>query len=113
MWLSLSRMRRGLDGKGVLEQDMAKLKEDEWPRPVMLHLLGRMDREALVAAATREVDEKVRNERVCEANYYIAARLIAAGERAPARPLLEKARAGCPPNFIEYDAAVAELEKAK
>jgi len=110
IWLSLSRSRRGLDGNAVLEQGVAKLKDGEWPAPVLQHLLGRLDGEALIAA-TATVDENKRKSQECEARFYIAARLITAGQNSAARPLLEKARDECPRNYVEYDAALAELKR--
>jgi len=110
IWLSLSRSRRGLDGNAALEQGVAKLKDGEWPAPILQYLLGRLDTEALIAA-TANVDENKRKSQQCEARFYMAARLIAVGRNSAARPLLEKARDECPRNYVEYDAALAELTK--
>jgi predicted aspartyl protease len=110
IWLSLARTRRGVEGSAILDQEVAKLKEGEWPGPVMLHLLGRLDRDALLAAAA-SADERTRRNQECEARYYMAQRLIAGGKTVEARPLLEKARDECPPSFIEYDGALVELKK--
>jgi tetratricopeptide (TPR) repeat protein/predicted aspartyl protease len=107
IWLSLSRTRRGLDGHAVLEQGVAKLKDGEWPAPIMLYLLGRLDREALIAAAG--ADETKRKGQVCEARFYMAESFIAAGRKNDARPLLETARDECPPNSVEHGSAVIEL----
>jgi lipoprotein NlpI len=107
IWQSLSRARRGLDGRAVLEQGIAGLKEGEWPRPIMLYLLGRLDREALFAAVS--TDEKKRTGEECEARFYLAEHFIAVGRKNDARPLLEKARDECPRNYIEHDSALAEL----
>src|SRR5438034_6857837 len=110
IWLSLSRSRRGLDGNAVLERGVAKLKDGEWPAPILQYLLGRLDGEALMAA-TANVDDGKRKSQECEARFYMAARLIAVGRNSAARPLLEKARDECPRNYVEYDAALAELTK--
>jgi len=109
IWLSMARTRRGLEGGAVLEKALAALKDAAWPAPVVQYLLGRIDREALLAAAA--ADEERRKGRVCEARFYAAEHLIAGGGAQEARPLLEAARDDCPRNFIEYDAAVAELAK--
>jgi lipoprotein NlpI len=111
IWLAMSRVRRGLDGRAALEQGVAKLKDGEWPTPIMLHLLGRLYREALDAAAAR--DEKKRRGQECEARFYAAERYIAEGRRDDARPLLETARDQCPQNFVEYEAALMELAKPR
>ena len=107
IWLSLSRARRGLDGRAALEQGLAKLKDGEWPAPVILHLLGRLDREALDTAAS--LDEKKRKGQECEAHFYLAERFIADGRRADARALLETAKEQCPRNSAEHEAALVEL----
>ena len=112
IWLSLIRARRGQDGAGVLEAELARSKDDAWPVPVMHHLLGRIDRQALLAKAEAS-DDKARKGRVCEASYYAAARLGIEGKRPEALPLLEKAAAECPLNYREYDSALMELEKGK
>lgn len=109
IWLSLSR--RGADGRAILDQELAKVK-DEWPAPVMQHLAGQIEAAALMAA-TADPDEKKRKERECEARFYTAEKALAAGRSAEARPLLELAAAECPRTFIEYDGAVAELAKLK
>jgi clan AA aspartic protease (TIGR02281 family) len=107
IWASMARTRRGLEGSAILEKEIARMKDGGWPAPVMLHLLGRIDRDALFAAAV--VDEKKRKGQLCEARFYVAEHLIAAGKRDEARPLLEAARNECPQDFVEYGAALAEL----
>jgi lipoprotein NlpI len=107
IWISMARTRRGLDGNAALEKGIAGVKEGEWPTPIMLYLLGRADRDALLAAAG--ADEKRRNARLCEARFYLAEHLIAAGKRDDARPLLESAAGECPRDYIEHGAALAEL----
>src|SRR6185436_9084324 len=111
IWLSLARSRRGTDGRAILEQQLAKSK-DEWPAPVMQFLSGRIDQGALMAAAANP-DEKKRREYECEARFYVAEHLLAGGRAGEARALLEAARDGCPQTFIERDGAVAELAKMK
>jgi lipoprotein NlpI/predicted aspartyl protease len=110
IWLSLSRTRRGLDGNTALEEGMARLKEGEWPVPILRYLLGRLSREDLIAAMA-STDDKKRNSQECEGRFFMAARLISEGQSSAARPLLEKARDECPRNYIEYEAALVELAR--
>jgi predicted aspartyl protease/tetratricopeptide (TPR) repeat protein len=110
IWLSLSRTRRGLDGNAVLEEGLARLKDGEWPAPILKYLLGRLTREDLMIAMANS-DEKKRKSQECEGRFFMAARLIADGQSSAARPLLEKARDECPRNYIEYEAALVELAK--
>jgi len=109
IWLSLIRTRRGLDGKPVLEQELARTKDAAWPAPVMQYLLGNLDRPGLMVQAALG-DEEARPGQLCEANYYAAARLLIAGDSATARPLLQKAVDECPTNYREYDSALVEMK---
>jgi len=110
IWLALARMHRGADGRAALEEGLATLKDGGWPEPVIQHLLGRLDLDALMAAAAH-ADGKKRNEQECEARFYAAEYLLAGRRATQARPLLEAAVKDCPRNFIEYDSALVELEK--
>ena len=109
LWLSLARSRQGKDGVASLDAGLAKLRDGQWPAPILMHLLGRMDRETLNAAAS--ADEKRRASRECQLRFYTAEHLIAAGRSGDARPLLEKARDECPTSLSEYSAVIAELAK--
>jgi lipoprotein NlpI/predicted aspartyl protease len=111
IWLYFTRAREGDDKPEPLETGMAQLKKDEWPMPVMQHLLGHIDRDSLMKAAA--ADEKERKGRVCEANFYSGERLLISGKKDEARPLLEAARDSCPTGYIEYDAAIVELQRLK
>jgi len=111
LWASLARARRGADGNPPLEQAVSRMKGDAWPVPIMLHLLGRIDRGALMAAAAR--DAKARKGQECEADFYVGARLVADAKTAEGRTLLEKARDECPRNFIEYFEALDALARLK
>jgi len=109
LWASLARARRGADLNAPLEQGVSRMKPDRWPVPIMLHLLGRIDRGALMSAAAR--DAKARKGRECEADFYVGARLVADAKSAEGRSLLEKARDECPRDFIEYGGALDALAK--
>jgi tetratricopeptide (TPR) repeat protein len=111
-WLSLARTHRKPEDKAPLEQALAQVKDDAWPAPVLRYLLGRVSRAELLAAAVASDPRKTRDQE-CEARYYIAARDLAEGRTAEARPLLAAARDGCPSTFIEHEAAVAELERLR
>jgi tetratricopeptide (TPR) repeat protein len=110
IWLSLSRIRGGLDGNAALEEGLTRLKEAEWPAPILQYLLGRLSRDDLMAA-TASTDEQKRRGQECEGRFFIAARLLTEGQGSAARPLLEKARDECPRSYIEYEAALVELAK--
>lgn len=109
IWISLARGRRGVEGEAVLRQWLAS-GDGAWPEPVMRHLLGGLDLDALMAAAAA-AEEPKRKGQVCEARFYAAERLVVAGKAAAARPLLEAAREECPRNFMEYESAGLELAR--
>jgi clan AA aspartic protease (TIGR02281 family) len=111
LWLYLARARRGLDARDVLEQGMKTLKGDEWPMPILQYMAGRLEGDALMAAAAS--NEKERKGRECEARYYSSQRLLISGKTDEAKPLLEAVRDQCPRNFFEYDAAIVELGQAR
>jgi lipoprotein NlpI len=75
----------------------------------MQYLLGRIDHDALMAAAL--LDEKKRKDYECEARFYSAQRLLADGKRDEARPLLVTARDECPAGFVEKEGAAVQLAK--
>ena len=109
IWAALSRMRRGADPAAALQVSAAKAKPDQWPTPVVMYLLARIDRDALMAAAAR--NEKDRKGQECEAHFYSAQRSISDKKGSEARALLEKARDDCPRDYLEYHEAVRELSK--
>jgi lipoprotein NlpI len=109
IWAALSRMRQGADAATALEPAAAKVKADQWPGPLVMYLLDRIDRDALMAAAAR--DEKQRKGQECEARFYSAQRLIAEKKIVEGRSLLEKARDDCPRDYLEYHEAVREIGK--
>jgi lipoprotein NlpI len=112
IWLQMTRARRGLDARETLEQELRGLKEEAWPASILRFYLGRIDREALMASASAP-DDKERKGRECEARYYAAERLLVEGAKADAVALLEQAARDCPRNFIEYDSALAQLNKPR
>ena len=112
LWLHVSRARRGLDARAALERALASLQGGAWPAPVLSYYLGRLDADALLAAAEGAA-EKDRKVHVCEARYYVAQRRLAEGAKADARGLLEKVAAECPHEHIEYSSAVIQLGKLR
>jgi lipoprotein NlpI len=109
IWAAVSRMRRGADAAGALQPSVEKAKPDQWPMPIAMYLLDRIDRDALMAAAIK--DENQRKGRECEARFYVAQSFIAGKKNGEARALLEKARDECPRDYLEYHQAVRELSK--
>jgi lipoprotein NlpI len=105
VWLYLARTRVG-DGNAIaeLEANAAKLKQAEWPYPVVELLLGRRTPESVMGAA------KSASER-CEAQFYAGHWHLLQGDRAPAIAALKIAFDTCPKDFAEYVGAQVELKR--
>jgi lipoprotein NlpI len=81
---------------------------DKWPGPVVRFYLGTATQEDVFAAALNgNAGEKAGQ--TCEADFYVGERQLQLNGKEVAKPLLERARDGCPHEFIEFDSAVAEL----
>ena len=112
IWIALSRLRGGREGKSVLEKWLAQAKGEAWPAPIASYLAGRIDRDALLAAAASP-DEAKRRPQECLARFFVAENLLASGKGDEARALFEKVRDECPRNTAEREAAAMELAKPK
>ena len=105
LWRHIALARSGNQSAvAELETDAKKLKQPDWPYPVVELFLGRRTAEAMLAASTKP-DEK------CEAQFYVGESRLMRGERAGAVELLKAAVESCPKDYIEYRGAVAELKR--
>ncbi len=109
LFIYLARARRGTAGREVLEDGLKQVKDAQWPTPVFLYFLDRMDRDAMLAAAS--VDEKNRKGNECEARFYEGEKAIISGKTREAKQSLEQARDECPAGFVERAGAIAELAR--
>ena len=104
IWDYLARERMGEDGMAELEAKSARLKNTDWPYPVIeLYLGGRSPADVLLVA--RKVEER------CEAQFYNGEWQLLHGNRAEAATALQAAADVCPKNYFEYTAALAELKR--
>ena len=110
LWLFLAEARAGHDAPAKLQTRSSRLNLDNWPGPIMNFYLGTIDESALYAAA-QSSDPMTAREQVCEANFYTAEVKLIHNAVAEALPLLRAAVRECPPNFIEFQAATAELKR--
>jgi lipoprotein NlpI len=109
-YLVEAKIGNALAAARELENDAAGLKERRWPAPVIDFHLGRIDEKAMFAAAN-DPDQRMRNEKVCAANFHAGeARLIRAQVSA-AIPLLRAAEKDCPSHFYESHGATTELRR--
>ncbi len=81
-----------------------------WPGPVVDFLHGTIDAPTLLEIAKKSQDAHDQSQ-VCEAHFYMAEDALLR-QHGDARALFGQAAKECPPNFHEYEGAVAELKSA-
>ena len=106
----LAGLRRGAPDRPWLEEN--RLKTDTWPAAIHRHLLGEIDREALLAAARDSYDLRT-TEQQCEAYFALGELALAAGDTALAIRELENCVRSGIVGFIEYDLARRELARLR
>lgn len=108
LWLHLVHLRTGGPQPSVLQSHAESFGEN-WPRPIFDHFIGALDREALFDKAAVGTPS-VQREQLCEVQFFLGAALTARGDRRGKEPL-EEAREICPRGFVEYPAALHELNR--
>lgn len=106
LWRYVAEARAGIDDRAGLAAG-AQTVRDGWPKPLILHFLGRIPAEAVLASAAGE--PAMRAERECEARFFIAQRHLLAVEKDEAARLLRLAADSCPAGMVEGRAARVEL----
>ncbi len=109
MWLYLARAHGKADAKAELAAKAAKL-DRKWPAPLIQLYLGHGTPES-VRAAAQNPDPMTQADQVCEANFYLAERLLLGNDTKGAKPLLEDAASHCPKYNLESTAARLELRR--
>jgi lipoprotein NlpI len=110
LWLHVARSRAGASNVDTLARDAAKANADQWPRPLLLLYLGDAT-PAQVRAATQEGGEDGRDDRRCEAAFFLGEYELLRGAAAVARPLLQEAANTCSPSLSVQAGAVGELKR--
>jgi lipoprotein NlpI len=100
----VSLRRTGKDTVAELEGNASRLTTKDWPFPVIEYFVGQCSKDKLLAAAAG-ADER------CEAQFYIGDQQLALGNRDEAKIDLQTAAESCPHTFMEYNGAIAELER--
>ncbi|MFT3829449.1 MAG: tetratricopeptide repeat protein [Opitutaceae bacterium] len=106
----LAGLRRGAPDRVWLEQN--RLKTEAWPAAIHRHLLGEIDRAALLAAARDSYDLRT-TEQQCEAYFALGELALAAGDTAAATREFENSVQSGIVGFIEYDLARRELARLR
>jgi lipoprotein NlpI len=104
LWRFLARARTGQDATSELSDNAARLKNKNWPYPVIEFYLGKRSLDAMREAATNPSEK-------CEADFYAGEWHLMRGNKADARPALQAAADACPKSFYEFLGAVAELKR--
>jgi len=113
LWLSLARMKAHVpDTDNVSLANNAMKLMDQWPMPVIKFLLGQTKVDEVRTAANAGDPAKL-NERVCDADFYVAEYNLAHNDAAGAKPLLDHATQICPFASFERMGAAAELMRLK
>lgn len=113
LWLSLARMKAHVpDTDNVSLANNAMKLMDQWPMPVIKFLLGQANVDEVRAAANTGDPAKL-NERVCDADFYVAEYNLAHNDPGGAKPLFDHATQVCPFASFERMGAAAELMRLK
>jgi lipoprotein NlpI len=112
IWLALVQARSGALDSAFMKHALSPLDDDDWPAPIVMLVAGKSTPDA-VAAAAAHGDVQTVPRQVCEADFYVAEWWLARADAASARPLLARAAANCPHNFLEYRYARIELARLK
>jgi tetratricopeptide (TPR) repeat protein len=100
----IARARLRQDGSAELSANAAQLKDKDWPYAVIEFYLGRRSSSEMSKAAS-DADER------CEVEFYLGEWNLMKGNKADAKPPLQKAAETCRKTYAEYTSAVAELKR--
>ncbi|HEY4847628.1 MAG TPA: tetratricopeptide repeat protein [Methylocella sp.] len=107
LWLYLMRARSGAEtAASELETNAKNLNQPDWPYPLVELFLGRRTLETTFAAATK-LDER------CTAQFYVGEWQLLRDDRLAAKVSMTAAVEICPKDLIEYDVALAELQRLR
>ncbi len=102
----LARSRAGEAASEELEANAGRLKTKQWPYAATELYLGKRSPQATIDAAGNDEER-------CEAQFYVGQWYLAKGNTSDAKKFLETAIAICPKDFMEAEAATAELNALK
>jgi tetratricopeptide (TPR) repeat protein len=106
LWLDIVNKRSNLPSR--LAEETKQIDMTKWPAPVIRLYLGQSTPAAVLAAAD-DPNVETKKGQVCEANFYIGELALQQSNNDEAKRLFGRAAADCPKEFIEYEAAAAEL----
>ncbi|HLI13677.1 MAG TPA: tetratricopeptide repeat protein [Alphaproteobacteria bacterium] len=110
LWLHLARTFAGQDDALEFARNAQTLDAKHWPAPIIDLYLGLATPEKVRTAALVG-DARTQKIQTCEANFYVGAFQLLHGAKEQAKPLFEAAAKGCPPTYLEAEAAKAQLKR--
>jgi tetratricopeptide (TPR) repeat protein len=109
LWLDISQFKTGKADE-TLRLNAAKLDLKTWPGPVVDLYLGTSTPDAALKASAND-DPQIRQNQVCEADFYVGEWQLQHDAAALGKPLLAQAAGDCPVDFVERLAAATELKR--
>jgi lipoprotein NlpI len=106
----ISLARAGAQSVDELAHNASELDLSKWPGPIVKLYMGRLSPDE-VRQAAGQGNSSEQNYKACEADFYLGEWHLFANDVASAKPLLQRAAATCPQQFIEFDLAGAELKR--
>jgi lipoprotein NlpI len=109
-YLVEAKIGNALAAARELEADSAKLKQRDWPTPIIHFHLGKIDERAMFAAAN-DPDPKKKSEQICAANFHAGEARLLRANVTTAVALLRAAAKDCPSQLYESHGATTELKR--
>jgi lipoprotein NlpI len=113
LWRHIGRQRGDEGDQQEFVYNAERLNKAKWPWPVIALLLGLSDPQSVHEAAQSGDSPRVRLERGCEADFYVAVYDLERNVKDDALKLFQSAAVRCPENFVEEAAAKLELARLK
>jgi lipoprotein NlpI len=107
LWLDIINKRSNLPGR--LAEAAKQIDMTAWPAPVIRLYLGQLTPEAVLAAAA-DATPRIKQQALCEANFYIGELALQQGKADEAKRLFALAVADCRKTLTAYAGATAELK---
>jgi len=108
--LHLSRIRTGQDDAAELRGNAARIDLAKWPGPIVALYAGQATFAQVMVAAAKG-DAKTQHDQDCQADFYLGEYALTRHDSGQAAAMLREARDTCPQNFLEYVAALRELQR--
>jgi tetratricopeptide (TPR) repeat protein len=113
IWRHIGRQRGDESDQQEFIYNAGRLNKVQWPWPVIALFLGLSDPQSVHEAVQSGDSPRVRLERGCEADFYVAVYALERNVKDDALKLLQFAAVRCPENFVEEAAAKLELARLK